>query len=235
MAPARRNRRWLWFFVVVFVLAVAATVTLIRINMALQLKPEALDAAWALWKEKGPPSYVLVYTRSVPGSDTETYLVRVRDGKTVFASLNGMPLEDRLYPRYGMDALFGDLDDFLRLAHKPGAPRTYLVAGFDPEDGHIYRFVRSVSSVMGRTHERVEINVQELRPLGPGEADSKKEAGKAQAPTRSASLCRRARPVWRKPRTCLQKRPSSSARKTASAQVQCRRSWPASWRSTAIW
>jgi hypothetical protein len=174
MVPARRNRRWLWFFVAVFVLTVAAIVILVRFNLALQLKPETLEAAWNRWKEKGPASYVLVYTKDLPGQDTETYEVRVEHGRTVFAALNGRPMEARLFPRYGMNALFDDLDAFLKLARKPGAPRTYLVASFDPADGHVERYIRSVTGrregfEINVRRERVEINVRELRPLSAGQ------------------------------------------------------------------
>jgi hypothetical protein len=164
MVPARRSRRWVWFFVAVSVLAVAAIIIQVRVNQALQLKPEALEKAWALWKEKGPADYELVYTVQKPGAEADKIEVRVRHKKTVGLTINGRPAEARLFAYYGMDELFNQISEFLRKDAEPGKPRAYVRGEFDPQDGHIEKFVRSV---MG-TQERVEIHVLELRPLAKG-------------------------------------------------------------------
>jgi hypothetical protein len=163
MSAPRRNRGWLWFMLLTFGLAAVACTALVVYNLRQQLKPEDLDKAWALWKEKGPADYDLIYTVGKLGSATEKYVVKVRSKKTEFVSLNGKPLEDRLLPYYGMDELFGQLSEFLRRDVEPGKPRVYCRAVFDPEDGHVCWYVRSV---MGK-QERLEINVLELRPMAP--------------------------------------------------------------------
>jgi hypothetical protein len=166
MPPPRRNRGWLWFFLVLFVLTAAASTTLIVYNLKQQLKAEDLEAAWELWKKKGPASYELVYTVDMnENARPETYVVRVRDKKTesVVRKMadKDEPLERRLYSYYGMDQLFGNISDFMRQDSQPAKPRTYTRAVFDPEDGHIWWYVRRV---MG-SRERVEIKVLALKPL----------------------------------------------------------------------
>jgi hypothetical protein len=167
------NRRWIWYFVVVGCLTVLATTILVVYNRAQQLKPEQLEAARKLWDEKRPADYVLTYTKL--GSATGTFVVTVRKGKIVSAIMRQNvtkdgevqvveePLEPRLYHSYDMDGLFNDIERFLDLAAKKDSPRTYLVATFDPRNGQLVRFVRSV---MG-TGERIEIQVQPILPPPP--------------------------------------------------------------------
>jgi len=154
------NRGWIWFFAGLAVLAVAAVSLNVWYNLRQQLKPEDLEQAKALWKAHGPLDYDLHYTEQ--GSVTATYEVRVRRGRVVYAEPDPRPLEQkRAY--YGMPALFGYLERFLECDREPGAPRTFTQATFDPQDGHLIRYVRRV---MG-TRERLEINVR-LEPVADG-------------------------------------------------------------------
>jgi hypothetical protein len=54
-----------------------------------------------------------------------------------------------------MPALFRFIEGFLKEDAKADSPRTYTVATFDPDDGHLVHFVRRVSG----TTERLEITV----------------------------------------------------------------------------
>jgi len=157
-----KNKRWIWFFVVVIVLSLAAMAALISYNLSLQLKPEQLQAARELWREKGLQSYQLSYTikRGIEGSK-DSYVVRVRNGRVVSSQVNGKPEPRERYAFRGMDALFHDVTRFQEMDGEPGRPRTYTRAWFDEKNGAIRKYVRRV---MG-SHERTEIDVEALEPL----------------------------------------------------------------------
>ncbi|MBM4072616.1 MAG: hypothetical protein FJ271_27365 [Planctomycetes bacterium] len=162
MANTPPNRRWLWYFVAVVVLSLAAVVTLIVFNRGQQLTRAQFDAARKLWEKKGLQSYQLTYTQRKKGdAKAETYVVRARSGTVVSVSLDGRPLEKRLFPLYGINALFAYMLDFLEQDAKPGQPRTFTRARFDPETGALRDYVRNV---MGGG-PRVEIRVDSLVPL----------------------------------------------------------------------
>jgi hypothetical protein len=159
--PPQRNYGWIWYFAILAILTVTAISILIWFNLKQQLKPEQLAEAKALWKKHRPSNYDLTYTKK--GSATGTFAIEVRDGKVVSVTLDGLeitrddrPLDPSLYPRYDMSGLLDDLDQFLRLDAEPGRPRTFTVATFDPEDGHLIHYIRRV---MG-TSERIEITAQ---------------------------------------------------------------------------
>ena len=169
--PPHRHYGWVWYFAVLAVLTVAAISILIWYNLRQQLKPEQLAEAKALWKKNRPSNYDLTYTKK--GSATGTFALEVRNGKVVSVTLDGRPItrDDRpldpsLYSRYDMTGLLDDIDQFSRLDAEPGRPRTFTVAVFDPEDGHLIHYVRRV---MGST-ERIEINVQLERVEEAGES-----------------------------------------------------------------
>ncbi len=162
MPVARPNRRWIWFFVVVIVLSVGAVGSLIAYNLRQQLKPEQLEAARRLWADKRLASYQLSYSvKKGTDSSVDSYVVRVRAGRVVSVSLNGQPVEKRLFRFYGMEAFFDNIADFLKVDAEPGTPRTYTRAIFDPDTGALRQFVRRV---MGGG-PRLEITVDSLLPL----------------------------------------------------------------------
>jgi hypothetical protein len=167
------NRGWLWYFVILAVLTVLATTILVVFNLGQQLKPEQLAAAQKLWEENRPADYVLTYTKK--GNASGTFIVTVRHGRVVSVIMREevvkdneiqvveQPLERRLYRNYDMVGLFNDIERFLELDAKKGSSRTYLRAKFDPKNGQLRWFVRSV---MG-TRDRVEIEVEPIQPPSP--------------------------------------------------------------------
>jgi hypothetical protein len=161
-ALPRRGRGWIWFFAVLGILAVLAITIPIVYNLRQQLKLEDLEAARALWQQKRPSDYDLTYTKR--GSVTGTFVVRVRAGQVVDVTMDGQPVEERLYRSLDMTALLEDLEEFLRLDARPGSPRAFNQAVFDPADGHLIRYVRSVT----RPRQRLEILARlEPRPAAP--------------------------------------------------------------------
>jgi hypothetical protein len=158
----KTNRRWIWFFVVLTAMGILAVGSLTLYNLAQQLKPEELAAARRRWKEKGPRSYQLSYQvkAGIAPQTTTSYVVRVRDGKVVSATVNMRPEARQRFGYYGMEALFDYIGEFLeRDAKLPR--RIYIRAFFDPDNGALQWFVRRVT---GGT-ERVEITVKPLAPL----------------------------------------------------------------------
>lgn len=158
-----RNRGWVWFFVLLVILTLGGITLNWWYNARQQLTLDRLAAARALWEQKGPRDYDLRWTKQI--NNVETLDVRVRGGKVVAVTLDGRPLEERLYPYYDMNGLFDFLEQFLHRDTQPDSPRAFAVATFHREDGHLLRYVRSVSA----TRERVAITTQ-LRPISGGTA-----------------------------------------------------------------
>jgi hypothetical protein len=159
-----KNYGWLWYFAIVLALSILATIIVVRFNLSQQLKPETLEKAEALWKEKGPKDYLLAYTistQSKAGPGETHYVVKVKDGHAFEAKVNGLKQDSDRMSFYGMPSLFGYIDKFLDLDEKPGAPKTYVRGIFDPKTGALERYIRSVMS----TGDRVEINVAPLKNL----------------------------------------------------------------------
>jgi len=144
----------MWFFAILFGLTFCAICVQIWYNVRNQLTVEQLDQARARWNTKGPASYDLEYTIRKLDS-TETYDVKVRNGKAVSVTRDGQLLVDRLFAYSEMRALFGFIEEFLQQDSQPGQPRTFASATFDADDGHLLRYVRSVA-VKG---DRQEITV----------------------------------------------------------------------------
>jgi hypothetical protein len=161
-ASPRPRRKWVWFFVVLAGLALTAIVIQIWYNWSHQLNPIQLAEAEALWKEKGPLDYDMEYTvRKI--DSTEVYSVKVRKGKVISVLRDSRPVEKRLYHYSDMTGLFDIIEQFLAHDAPSGSerkPRVFARAEFDPHDGHLLRYVRSVSF----TRERIEITV-DFHPL----------------------------------------------------------------------
>jgi Family of unknown function (DUF6174) len=169
MTPPRQNRGWIWYFVILGLLTAVAVGVLLTFNLQQQLKADQVEAARRLWDAKGPANYDMSYTQK--GSAPGKFRVQVRNKKPISVIRDGQPLEERLYRYSDMPALFGFIEDSLRRDAEPGKPRTFTVATFDPDDGHLIHYVRRV---MGGT-ERIEITV-ELHPVSEkaGPLDPKK-------------------------------------------------------------
>jgi hypothetical protein len=163
------NNAWIYFFAFLVIASVGVTVFMIWFNNSIQLTRGDLDDAHKLWKEKGPKSYNMVYTEQFNDDDHKTIIfVKVRDGKVADVMMNGKPLEPTKEdgevrdprPYHSMNAKFRDVERFMSIDEKEGAPRVYVVAKFDPETGAILRYIRRV---MG-TRQRVELNFK-FEPL----------------------------------------------------------------------
>src|SRR5262245_6394381 len=147
----QRNRNWLWFFVVLVALAAAAVAINWTYNARQQLTPEQLRAAMDLWAKSGPADYDLVIDKAISSAASDGAEIRdrievkVRAKKVVAGTLNGQPLERRLWDEYDVPGWFGFVEEFLRIDTKPGAPRTFRAAEFDPHTGQLLRFRRRVS------------------------------------------------------------------------------------------
>jgi len=166
VTPPGGRRAWIWYFVLLAVLTVTSITVLIRFNLGQQLTLAKLEEARARWEAKGPKNYDMELQKR--GSVEETRRVEVREGKVVWAIVNGRPLEARLFAYSDVPALFDEIEDFLKLDSEHGKPRTFCTAAFDAQDGHLIHFVRRV---MGRT-ERIEITVKLQPATGPSSAGS---------------------------------------------------------------
>jgi hypothetical protein len=158
MKAPPRSRKWIWFFVVL-VFLVATAVAVESWFKPPQLTLADLQAAQERWRAKGPSDYDLEYT-SKTIDNTDVYKIQVRGGKVVNAERNNQPLERYQYHYHSMPELLGFVESYLRQDSQPDAPRTFAVATFDPNDGHLIHYVRSVMS----KRERQEITV-DFRPL----------------------------------------------------------------------
>jgi hypothetical protein len=160
-SEGRKSRTWVWFFVVLAVLAVTAIGVSAYYNSQQRVTAERLQAARALWDANGPRDYDLTLTKQ--GGATGRFRVYVRNGKVVLATMDGRPVEARLYNTLDMPALFDDIQTFLEIDSKPNSPRTFTRGVFDPADGHVVQYVRRVTA----SQQRVQIDV-ELKRVDPG-------------------------------------------------------------------
>ena len=166
-APAERaakrppNRGWLWFFIVVGVLTLGGVALEIWFNHQQQLTLERVERAWALWKQSGPPDYTLDYTVDERDGAHDAYTINVRDGKAISANRleDGRRIETDRYPYATMEAIFGQLEEWIKQDERPDSSRVFMTATFDRRDGHLFRVIRSIAS----TRQRTEITVK-LRP-----------------------------------------------------------------------
>jgi hypothetical protein len=162
MAPQPRSRTWIWFFAVLSVLSLAAIIIPLVVVPAVHgLVPvtrENLQAARQLWERHGSRDYDMEYGKK--GSVSGRFKVQVRGGKAVSVIMDDHPLDrssnDRLYDYQTMAAMFDDLENFVEQAGKAGAPPTVLRARFDPVDGHIIRYIYSVTG----TPQKIEVSVR---------------------------------------------------------------------------
>lgn len=160
-----RNANWIWLFAVLAVLSGLAVGINLLFNLRQQLTQEELARQRQLWEKAGPADYDLVVKKEInaAGSDgaptRDELRVQVRGRKAVGGTLNGRPLESRLWAEYDMPGWFAFVEEFLEKDRRPDAPRVFCVARFDPSNGRLVSFVRSVRA----TRERQELKF-ELTP-----------------------------------------------------------------------
>lgn len=178
-SAARRPRLWVAFFVLLAVIAAAAAVVPVVYNLRLQLTPEQVAAARALWRERAPHDYDLRCTEKLLREGVEEqgeHVLLVRGGEVVALGANGellrlegggpaVGLAARALPGdagepVGIEPLFDRIEAALRQDAAEGR-RTYATATFDRHDGHPMRYVRRVRA----TGERTEWNCT-LAPPG---------------------------------------------------------------------
>jgi hypothetical protein len=161
-APIKKNDGWIYFFVFIIVSSIGVAGFMIWFNLSIQLKPEQLEAARQLWKKNGPKSYNMVYTKRLNEEEkVDKFVVEVRDEKVTKVLLNGRALakdaesdsDPRIY--HSMDVLLRDVQRFMDIDQKPGAPKVYVTAIFEPDTGALRRYIRRV---MG-TRLRIEMHV----------------------------------------------------------------------------
>ena len=160
----KNNYAWIWFFAFIIIASIGVTAFMIGYNLHLQLTPDKLESAWTQWKEEGPKSYNMVYTKRINNDPKViTYHVKVRNGKVIEVKQDKELLvktEDRTDdPRiyHSMDNLFRDAERFLVLDAKPEAKRVYAMAIFDDKNGAMRHYVRSVKGGAERVELRIEL------------------------------------------------------------------------------
>ena len=161
-----KSRSWLWYFIGLTLLAIVLIGWLwlfIQEHLApsRQLKIEQLIAARKRWQEKKISDYQVVYTVHRGGGSQDEFFVVVKSGKVQEVVLNrNQKLRPDQLEDHSMTGLFNDIERFLTIDEKPGAPQTFRQGIFDSDDGHLVFFRRQV---LGGP-ERVEIDVKEFRP-----------------------------------------------------------------------
>jgi hypothetical protein len=162
--PARKNWGWMGYFAFLLIASVGVAGFMIWFNLSIQLKPEEVEAAQTLWKEKGPKSYDLIYRKRLGISGQEDiFAVKVRDRKVESVRMNGEPLErnkeqkpdddPRIY--YSMDAIFHDIIVFMERDQRTKDAKVYVIGNFDAKNGAVQRFIRYDM----KTKDRVELNI----------------------------------------------------------------------------
>jgi hypothetical protein len=161
-----KSRSWVWYFIGLTLLAIVLIGWLwlfIQEHLApsRQLKMEQLIAARKRWQDKNIPDYQMVYTVHRGGGSQDEFFVVVKSGKVQEVVLNhNQKLRADQLEDHAMTGLFNDIERFLTIDEKPGAPQTFRQGIFDNDDGHLVFFRRQV---LGGP-ERVEIDVKEFRP-----------------------------------------------------------------------
>ncbi len=181
--PRRRSRAWVGFFVLLVILAGIAVTMPIVYNLGQQLRPEQLEAARQRWSKNGPLDYDLTFSITYDRDPiAQRHMVAVRGGKVVFASCEGeiLSLSRPLRAAAGLPAgslgqdvgqdvpaVFDHIERTLK-EEDSAARRNFLVAVFDPKNGHPRRFIRRVRG--SSTREEWNLRLWPAGTLERGEA-----------------------------------------------------------------
>jgi hypothetical protein len=123
-----------------------------------------LGNAEALWDANQEELYRLVIEMSGERVEPGTFVVMVRSGEVTSITRNGRAVLPERTGDYSIDGLFGILHQELELAREPrllGAPagyQAYLFARFDPRNGRLVHYRRTV----GGASNDIEIEVVEF-------------------------------------------------------------------------
>jgi hypothetical protein len=130
------------------------------------LTPEALQDAEGKWRSSKPEFYRLVVEMEGDRVEAGRFEVLVRGGSVVSLRRNDQPMIPERGQDYSMDGLFRMLRQELGLTEKPallGAPPgfgAYLMANFDPDNGRLIQYRRTV----GGASNTIDIRVIEFEP-----------------------------------------------------------------------
>src|SRR5262249_3505867 len=124
-----------------------------------------LPLAWQHWQEARTQLWEgnLEANFTAPPHATLKFAVRVRSRQVAGVSCNEQALAAELWRFYDMPALLAAIERRLELDRQPGGGRVFCIAAFDPQDGHLLRYVRSLS----RTEEKVQITVSDFTAVPP--------------------------------------------------------------------
>jgi hypothetical protein len=141
-APRRRGGWLLWTLACFVVGGIVAMVGLNVVNSRYRLTSETLAAAQQRWAAAALHNYEI--TVQVSGGTSGTYWVRVEGSEITDATLNDQPFAplERAAP-WTVPGLFGILADDLANDAKPSSPVAYTRVEFDPQNGHLLRYLRT--------------------------------------------------------------------------------------------
>jgi hypothetical protein len=131
------------------------------------LTPELLASAHQKWLSSRPGYYRLVIDMQGDRVETGQFDATVQGDEVVSLRRNGKVILPGRGQDYSMDGLFRVLTQEVALVSNPqllGAPEgysAYAMARFDPENGRLIRYRRSV----GGTKNSIEINVVSFEVL----------------------------------------------------------------------
>ena len=160
----RNNYGWIGFFIFIVVASAAGAGIMIWWSLELQMKPEDFAAAKKRWQDARIKNYNLDYKKRLNSEERWTnFSVKVRGGKVQEVLMDGKPLEKsaeadsdpRIY--HSMDAQFSFIQRFLDIDQKPGAPRAYVSAVFDPATGAVLHYVRRLMAQRVELDYRLEV------------------------------------------------------------------------------
>jgi muconolactone delta-isomerase len=177
-AAPRRRRLWLRLIILVLLVAGAGFAGWVYYRNAQRLTPEKLADARARWSKANIQDYDI--TVRVSGRAAATYFVQVRGGKVTDAwqkpgnhasyvideVVDGKKVERRVAALpfrsladagvWTVPGLFAEvLERDLKTDAEPRAPSAYTQVQFDPDDGHLVRYVRT----MHQTSFAVEVEL----------------------------------------------------------------------------
>jgi hypothetical protein len=137
---------------------------MIDYNLRLQLKPEQLAEARAVWEERGPKNYDMIYTKKINEDKPIKFAVKVRNGKVQEVLMNGKPLEadedrqDDMRIYHSIGAMYHDFGVTMRRDQEPKAPPVYVSLKYDDQTGRVIEYIHRVM----RTRQRVQITVEKF-------------------------------------------------------------------------